>query len=139
MDIALKALSPGINDTTTAVECIDNLGEILGEIARRKLPAPVRSKDDVPRVLTLAPEFTDYVETAFDQIRISGKANFAIFERLLMTVMFIAEGTTDKTRRVALKKQVELISEYAAQTLDTDYEKEKVRSKLTQARKILGS
>lgn len=36
VDIALKALSPGVNDTTTAISCIDNLGEIVGEIARRK-------------------------------------------------------------------------------------------------------
>ncbi|HXG83712.1 MAG TPA: DUF2254 family protein, partial [Pyrinomonadaceae bacterium] len=104
VDIALKALSPGVNDTTTAVECIDNLGEIVGEIARRRLPAPVRSKDNVPRVLTLAPDFADYVETAFDQIRISGKANQAIFERLLTTIQFVAECTSDKARRIALGK-----------------------------------
>jgi len=138
VDIALKALSPGVNDTTTAVECIDNLGEIVGEIARRRLPAPVRSKDNVPRVLTLAPDFADYVETAFDQIRISGKANQAIFERLLTTIQFVAECTSDKARRIALGKQVELIGEYAAQTLETDYEKEKVRLKLNEAKKIFG-
>ncbi len=78
VDIALKALSPGVNDTTTAVSCIDNLGEIVGEIARRKMPAKIPSKDNVPRVVVIAPDFQDYVETAFDQIRISGKANFAI-------------------------------------------------------------
>ena len=83
VDIALKALSPGVNDTTTAIGCIDNLGEIVAEIARRQMPATVRSKDGVPRVITVAPDFQEYVETAFDQIRISGKANFAIFERLL--------------------------------------------------------
>ncbi|MBA2378188.1 MAG: DUF2254 domain-containing protein, partial [Blastocatellia bacterium] len=72
VDIALKAFSPGINDTTTAIGCIDNLGEIVGEIARRQMPAKVRSKDGVPRVITLTPDFQEYVDTAFDQIRISG-------------------------------------------------------------------
>ena len=138
VDIALKALSPGVNDTTTAVECIDNLGEIVGEIARRRLPAPVRSKDNVPRVLTLAPEFADYVETAFDQIRISGKANQAIFERLLATIMFIAECASGEKRRAPLRRQIELTSEYAEQTLETEYEKEKVRLKLNEAKKIFG-
>ncbi|CAA9393963.1 MAG: FIG00949969: hypothetical protein [uncultured Pyrinomonadaceae bacterium] len=137
VDIALKALSPGVNDTTTAVECIDNLGEIVGEIARRRLPARVRSKDNVPRVLTFAPEFGDYVETAFDQIRASGKANQAIFERLLTTIQFVAERTSDKTRRNALRRQVELIGEYTEQTLETDYEKEKVRLKINEAKKFL--
>ena len=136
VDIALKALSPGVNDTTTAISCIDNLGEILGEIARRNMPAPVRSKDGVPRVITLAPNFQDYVETAFDQIRISGKANQAIFERLLTTIKFLAECTTNKKRRAVLEKQVGLIEEFAEQTLETDYEKEKVRLKLAEAKKF---
>ena len=135
VDIALKALSPGINDTTTAVSCIDNLGEIVGEIARRQIPAKVRSKDDVPRVIVAAPDFEDYVETAFDQIRISGKGNQAIFERLLSAIMFVAECATDETRRAALEKQVALVGEYAEQTLETDYEKEKVRLKLVEANK----
>ncbi len=135
VDIALKALSPGINDTTTAVSCIDNLGEIVGEIARRRMPAKVRSKTGVPRVIVATPDFEDYVETAFDQIRISGKANFAIFERLLSAITFVAECTTDDTRRGALEKQVALIGEYAEQTLETDYEKEKVRLKLAEAKK----
>lgn len=136
VDIALKALSPGVNDTTTAISCIDNLGEILGEIARRNMPAPVRSKDGVPRVITLTPNFQDYVETAFDQIRISGKANQAIFERLLTTIKFLAECTTNKKRRAVLEKQVGLIEEFAEQTLETDYEKEKVRLKLAEAKKF---
>ena len=53
----LKALSPGINDTTTAVNCIDNLGEIVGELARRRMPAKVRSKNGAPRVIVAAPDF----------------------------------------------------------------------------------
>lgn len=134
VDIALKALSPGVNDTTTAVECIDNLGELVGEIAARKMPAKIRSKDDTPRVIVVAPDFEDYVGTAFDQIRISGTGNQAIFERLLSAVMFVAECTTRENRRRALRRQVDLITEFAEQTLETDYEKEKVRSKSAEAK-----
>jgi len=136
VDIALKALSPGINDTTTAVECIDQLGEIVGEIARRKMPAKVRSKNDVPRVIIAAPDFDDYVETAFDQIRISGKANLAIFDRLLSSVVFVGECTDNKMHRHTLEKQIELIGEYAVRTLETDYEKEKARLKLAAAKQF---
>ncbi|MDQ3221162.1 MAG: DUF2254 domain-containing protein [Acidobacteriota bacterium] len=133
VDIALKALSPGVNDTTTAIGCIDNLGEIVAEIARRQMPTKVRSKDGVPRVITVAPDFQEYVETAFDQIRISGKANLAIFERLLTTVSFVYECASDESRRRSLRRQIELIGEFAEQTLETDYEKEKVRKKLAEA------
>jgi uncharacterized membrane protein len=137
VDIALRALSPGLNDTTTAVNCIDNLGEIVGEIAGRRLPEKIRAKDNMPRVAVKAPDFSDYVETAFDQIRISGKANQAIFERLLSTIVFISECNTTAGRRKSLEEQVELISQYADQTLSTDYEKEKVGRKLFEARRSL--
>ena len=136
VDIALKALSPGVNDTTTAIGCIDNLGEIVAEIARRQIPAKVRSKDDVPRVITVAPNFQEYVETAFDQIRISGKANFAIFVRLIATISFIAECAPNETHLAALRRQIELIGEISERTLATDYEKEKVRSRLRENREV---
>jgi uncharacterized membrane protein len=133
VDIALKALSPGINDTTTAVNCIDKLSEIVGEIARRRLPEKTRATHNIPLVTVKAPDFEDYVETAFDQIRISGKGNQAIFERLLSALTFIGECTTAKDRRTILKRQVELIDDYAALTLSTDYEKDKLRMRLSEA------
>ena len=134
VDIALKALSPGINDTTTAVNCIDHLGEIVGQIARRRIPTNVRTKDDVPRVIVVAPDFGDYVETAFDQIRVSGKANQAIYERLLDTLAFIGECSAAPDRRAAVLRQIDLVKAAADRTLETDYEKEKVRKKFEAAR-----
>ena len=139
VDIALKALSPGVNDTTTAVNCIDKLGEIVGEIARRKLPEKIRSDSNVPRVAVKAPSFADYIETAFDQIRISGRGNQVVFERLLSALIFIGECTDAADRRNALEEQVELIGLYADQTLSTDYEKEKVRRRLSEARRTLST
>jgi len=136
VDIALKALSPGVNDTTTAIGCIDNLGEIVAEISRRQMPAKVRSADDVPRVITISPNFREYVETAFDQIRISGNGNFAIFERLITTISFVAQRATNEKQLAALRSQVELIGETAEQTLTTEYEKEKVRSRLQNSHNV---
>lgn len=136
VDIALKALSPGVNDTTTAIICIDILSEIVGEIARRKMPARVRTKDGIPRILTIAPDFKKIVETAFDQIRISGKANQAIFARLVQAMMFIADCATSDERKNVLEKQVDLIGEFAVQTLQTEYEKDKIRLKLIEAKRI---
>ena len=42
VDVALKALSPGINDPTTARMCIDRLGALLGWLASRRFPDPHR-------------------------------------------------------------------------------------------------
>lgn len=138
VDIALKALSPGVNDTTTAITCIDFLGEIVGEIARRQFPPKVRTGANGGRVVAIRPDFGEYVATAFDQIRISGRANFAIFERLLQSVAFAAKCTSDEERRTVLLRQIELIEDFASKTLETDYEKEKVRSTAAEKRREFG-
>lgn len=130
VDIALKALSPGINDTTTAINCIDKLGEITGSIARRTMPARIRSHEGVPRVITIAPTFQEFVETAFDQIRVSGKANAAIFERMLTTLFYVAERCESNRRREIIKTQVDLVAQFADQTLSTDYEKQRIAKKM---------
>jgi uncharacterized membrane protein len=70
VDVALRALSTGINDATTAYECIVHLGEVLFEILRRDLPPAVRHGED-GRCVLRPHELThdDYVGRAFDQIR----------------------------------------------------------------------
>jgi len=42
VELAQRSLSPGINDPTTALYCIDRLGEVLGRLAGRDIPAPIR-------------------------------------------------------------------------------------------------
>ncbi len=125
VDIALKALSPGINDTTTAINCIDYLGVIAGRLANRKLTPPYRIVEGELRVLVMAPSFHDYVGTAFDQIRISGSGNMAIFMRLVKAFALVAERTVTEDRLHTLHKHMELTRVFASETLVTDYEKEK--------------
>ncbi len=133
VDIALKALSPGINDTTTAITCIDFLGIIVGEIAGKELPEPVRIKDGKICVMVKANGFCEFVKTAFDQIRINGKANQAIFQRLLEALTYVAENTQKEERLQIVREQIGLIREFAEQTLQTDYEKQKVQETIGEA------
>ena len=130
VDIALKALSPGINDTTTAITCIDFLGIIIGEIAGKQLPETIRSKNGKLCVIVETDNFRGYLETAFDQIRITGKANQAIFERLVSALSFVAENALDDERFQIVCEQIELVEKFAEQTLQTEYEKQKVRKKI---------
>lgn len=126
VDIALKALSPGINDTTTAIICIDYLAVIVGKIADRKLPTTTRMKDGEIRVFVKSPSFRKYVETAFDQIRINGKANLAIFTRLLKALSIVAERTTSDERKKIIREQIILTKEFAEETLQTEYERKQL-------------
>ncbi len=136
VDIALKALSIGVNDTSTGVNCIHFISDILGEIARKEFPPKVRSSTGRPCLIAKAPDFGDYVETAFGQIRISGNGNIAIFEQLAEAVSFVATCTDDKSRLRVLKRQLTLTAEFADQTLETEHEKEKFQKKLKSAQSV---
>jgi uncharacterized membrane protein len=83
-DIALRALSPGINDPATAVQCVDRLTEVLAALGTRGAPSTDRrSPDGAVRLLMRWTSFARALPVAFDQIRHFGAANPAIARRLL--------------------------------------------------------
>lgn len=137
VDIALKALSPGINDTTTAVNCIDRLGQLIGELAGRVFPSKVRSKDGSARVIVSAPGFDDYLATAFDQIRISGKGNMAVYARSLSALAYVAERSTDSIKLRSVETQINLIGKAGEDHLFTEYERKLILASLDEARESL--
>lgn len=57
VDVALKALSPGVNDISTAVMCVDYLAMILARLAPRKFPPSHRYIGEKLRVIVIAPSF----------------------------------------------------------------------------------
>lgn len=66
VEIAARALSPGVNDPFTAVTCLDWLGAALSELANRQLPSHLRVDDDGRlRVITHPVTFEGFVERAF--------------------------------------------------------------------------
>ncbi|GAB3900509.1 DUF2254 domain-containing protein [Spirosoma agri] len=127
VDIALKALSAGINDTTTAIMAVDYLGAVSEQIAQRNIPTGFRSDGEHLRVLVRSADFDDYIRLAFDLTRINAKGDHAVFRRLLRTLALVNEAACSEDRRPILRQQAELIVNYADQTLDTDYEKQQVR------------
>ena len=140
VDIALKALSPGINDTTTSVICIDYLGTLLAQLAAAPFATPLRTDDEGRvRVVALQPSFSSYVSTALDQIRVSGEANVAVYLRLLATIGTAAARTHEPDRCLTLSLQVDYIREAAERTLSTDYERSKVRVRADEMAKLVSS
>jgi uncharacterized membrane protein len=122
VDIALKALSPGINDTTTAIMAVDYLGALMVQLAGRGFPSPVRSDGQHARVLVRAAGFDDYARLAFDLPRVNAHGNHAVLMRLLRALASTA-AEADPTRRVVLRQQVGLLRAQADQTLQSEYEK----------------
>ncbi|MDQ4121187.1 MAG: DUF2254 domain-containing protein [Acidobacteriota bacterium] len=131
VDIALKALSPGINDTTTAVLCVNYLGAVLFELANRGVENPVR-KDEQNRIRVLArgATFGSLLDEAFDQIRDAASNNPAIYLQMLSAIESIAGQTKNEQRRRALNKHINLIAKEAARTIESEYNREQVRGRV---------
>ena len=137
--MALRALSPGINDTTTAVMCVDYLTAILARLASRKIPSSHRYEEGELRVITIGPTFAGLVAESFDQIRGSASGNVGIMLRMLGALQTIASLTTSPSRRQALREQVQWIAELAERTIESPHDRARFESRLAQVRKALGS
>jgi uncharacterized membrane protein len=83
VDIALKALSPAINDPTTAVLAIDQVHRLLRVVGKRQLHGEVVSDPTGrPRVIFRTPNWEDYVHVACTEIRACGADNVQVARRL---------------------------------------------------------
>jgi uncharacterized membrane protein len=135
VDIALKALSPGINDTSTAVMCIDYLGALVASLAARRFAEPLRTDDDGPvRIITVQRSFATFVDTAFDQILTAGEGDPAVYVRLLTALDTAASRTQVPTRRAVLRAHATRVAEAAAQALPSAYDRDQVQA---HAREVL--
>ena len=83
-DIALKGLSPGINDPTTAENAVEAMSALLVELARSEMPSAVRvDSEGEPRFVALAPDLDDLVRLGFDQVRVFSGPYPVVSSRLL--------------------------------------------------------
>jgi uncharacterized membrane protein len=135
VDMALRALSPGINDTTTAVMCVDYLTAILARLAVRPIPSSHRQEEGELRVITIGPTFAGLAAESFDQIRVSAKGNVAVMFRLLDAIEIITGLTASAGRRRALREQMDWIAELAARTLESPHDRTRFEQRLARVRK----
>lgn len=137
VDIALKALSPGINDTSTAVMCIDHLGSLLALLAGRDLGSPVRAEAGQVRVLARRPDFASYLATAFNQVRTNAAEDEAIYIRLLVALHTVAQRTRRPDYHQALRQQANLALAAAEKNITASYEVEQIRQRYQELRQDL--
>ncbi len=137
VDVALKALSPGLNDTTTAVTCVDYLTTILARLAPQQISAAHRYEHGELRVLAIGPSFQSLLSEAFDQIRESAKGNLAIMLEMLDALQTIASLTASPGRRKSLREQLECIAELAGRTIESAHDRTRIESRLAHVREAL--
>jgi len=139
VDMALRALSAGINDTTTAVMCVDYLTAILTRLAAREIPSSRRYEDGELRLISIGQTFGSLVAESFDQIRASAEGNVAIKLRMLGALQTIASFTGSPSRRRVLREQVERIAESGERSLKSPPDRARFESRLATVRKAFES
>jgi uncharacterized membrane protein len=106
VDIALKAISPAVNDPSTAINCVDQLSAIMIRFASREPPeAALYDPPGTVRVVITWIAFDRLLEAAFEQIRMYSKSDVAVSLRLLRALGDIAATTPDPHYRRTLAER----------------------------------
>ena len=133
-DVAVKALSPGINDPSTAMSAIDWLGELLVVLGNRIVPHRVRTgKDGELRFIARMSSFERSVGLAFDQIRHYGASNPSVARKLLDTIGRVA-ALVPEEHRAPLLEQAEAVRREAGEQIENASELQSVERLADQTR-----
>jgi uncharacterized membrane protein len=121
VDIALKAISPAVNDPTTAINCVDQLSRILIRFASRDVPEPrLYDLQGVARVSIQWIDLERLLDSAFEQIRMYSKTDIAVSLRLLRGYGDIAAATQDHAVRRLLLDRAKRVVDGCAERIGAE-------------------
>lgn len=120
VDIALKAISPAVNDPSTATLCIDRLGSLLAELAPRRPGA--RTLLDGADVLVYAPQpnYADLIDLAFNQLRQYGKGDLAVSIRIVHALARAGRACSLDENRQRVRHHAELLRAALAESFQRE-------------------
>jgi uncharacterized membrane protein len=128
VEIAIRALSPAVNDTFTALACIDWLGDGLCKIADRWRPVSVHRDDSGHvRVITVTVSFRRLVERAHDKIRQASRAMPAVMIRQLDGIAKVMTHTSSPAQREVLLEQAAMIIRASEESVPEQADRADVR------------
>jgi uncharacterized membrane protein len=111
VDIAIKALSPAINDPTTGVLAIDQLQRLLRCAGQLELRTNYDSSHDgTLRLIVRKPNWEDFVHLTFTEIRFYGASNIQIARRLRASIMDLMSALPAE-RHPALRQELNLLDQ----------------------------
>lgn len=138
VEIALRALSPGINDPFTAIAAIDHLGAALGDALGRGPPETVlRDDQGRVRVLASAPDFAGLVDAAFNQIRQAGRENAAVLIELADILGKLVPAVRSPAQRQAILDHLGLVERAGGRHLEETRDKADLAGRIAAARREL--
>ena len=144
VDIALKALSPAVNDTTTGVICVDYLTAVMVSLAKRPSCPSYHFSDGKLRLIMQQQKFEDFFDLAFDQIRQNAGGNVAIILRQLNSLDVLSKIITDypkdiepHERHALLETQAKLLNELAERTIKPEVDRQAIKTFYNRVQKSL--
>ena len=130
VEIAVRALSPGINDPHTAIMCVDRLGAALCRLADREFPTRYRYDEQGHlRVIAKPVTWAGVTDQAFNEIRQYGRTSAAVTIRLLDTIALIAKRVAGDEARAALLRQAAMIERGSHEGLAEEQDRADVRER----------
>ena len=137
VEIAVRALSPGVNDPFTAITCVDHLGSALCRLASRDMPSPYRhDHHDKLRVVARADTFSEFTDAALNQIRQYSRSSAALTIRLLETIIVVAGFTQRSEDRATLLRHAEMIARGANDGLPEEQDRQLVDARFQILKKL---
>lgn len=139
VELAVRALSPGINDPFTAMNCLDRLGASLGRVAGRHAPASrFFDSDGTERVVMPAISFANLVATGFNQIRQNSRANTAVLIRMVDALGEIARQTTRPEDAGVVVRQLDMVGRLGRDSVDEPNDRADIESRIGHVQTRLG-
>ncbi len=117
VDTAIMALSPAVNDPTTAVQAIDQIEDLLNRLGRRALDAGfITDAQGELRLVFPMPTWDEYLALAFDEIRLYGADTIQVFRRLRAALADLAGSLTEPSRIETVRKYADHLSAMVARS-----------------------
>jgi uncharacterized membrane protein len=118
VEIAVRALSPGINDPHTAISVLDRLGATLCDIAPRFLPNGITCRDGAPVLRAPATTYDGLADTMFHMIRQNAAGSPAVLIRMIEILAVVAGIERNHDRIATLRRHARLIVDDANRTIE---------------------
>ncbi len=119
VEVALRALSPGINDPFTAIAVVDRLGASLALAMERAAPQKIwNDAEGSVRLVAATSDFDGLVDLSFNQIRQAGAYHPAVLIALLDALGALAETPRTEAQRATLRRHLEAVIETGRRAID---------------------
>ncbi len=138
-EVAVRALSPGVNDPNTAAACVHRLAEGLAAMSAVDLPGDVVLSDEEgrPRARLRGRSFEALLETAFAQIRRYARDDANVFGAMIDAHAALAEVVGEKAHRAALAASLKLIEAHVGAFFEAECDRDALMRRVSAAEDAL--